>query len=232
MVEVAVLAKRFDRAKSRLDLPSRQSRSLLAQAMLLDTLAVVAPVADRVAVVSSQPLLASLLADELPDGLGDRVAVINDPGALNAAVRTADAWFVTGEQAGSPGSARPNSSADLRIAMVADLPSLTTEEFRAVVAEARRHRRSFVPDASGRGTTAVCATVGPLWSRFGPRSAFHHRTAGLGELVGPWPGARRDVDVVADLAAAAQLGLGPRTAALTGHHTTAGPAPEREPCCR
>lgn len=225
-VEVAVLAKEFGRAKSRLDFSPPHRRRLLAEAMLLDTLAAVRPVAERVVVVSSEPFLAGRLAAALPSGDSRPVAVIPDPGSLDAAVIAADRWFAT---------VRGDHGATLRIAMVADLPAITAGEFSAVVADAARHARSFVADAAGTGTTAVCATTASLLSRFGSGSAHRHRSAGLVELSGPWPGARRDVDLLADLAAAQELGVGRHTSAViveSGPDTTAGPAPRREPCCR
>lgn len=42
-------------------------------------------------------------------------------------------------------------------------------------------------------------------------------------LRGAWPTLRRDVDTAADLAAAARLGLGPRTAALLAARPAATP---------
>jgi len=221
--EVALLAKRFDRAKSRLDL-APQLRSRLAAAMLLDTLAAVLPVAARVAVVTSEPDLASRLSGRLGAGRLRTVVIIDDPGELNRAVAAADRWF----------DATPTDPAiDLRIAMAADLPALTAAEFAAVTAEAAQHSRSFVADAAGTGTTLVAASQRSLLSHFGPGSAERHRSAGLASLTAG-PGARHDVDTVADLAAAARLGVGPYTKALLPPHTIAetptGPAPQREPC--
>jgi 2-phospho-L-lactate guanylyltransferase len=50
--------------------------------------------------------------------------------------------------------------------------------------------------------------------RFGPGSAAAHAASGARPLHGDWPTLRRDVDTDADLADAARLGLGPRTARL------------------
>jgi len=46
---------------------------------------------------------------------------------------------------------------------------------------------------------------------FGVGSAEAHRASGAIELIGDWPSLRCDVDTEADLAVAAQLGLGART---------------------
>ena len=53
----------------------------------------------------------------------------------------------------------------------------------------------------------------PLDPRFGVGSAAAHAASGALPLGGDWPTLRRDVDTPADLAAAARLGPGPRTAA-------------------
>jgi 2-phospho-L-lactate/phosphoenolpyruvate guanylyltransferase len=75
--------------------------------------------------------------------------------------------------------------------------------------------RAFVADAAGTGTTLVAAPPGvDLDPRFGDRSAARHAAAGARPLVGDWPTLRRDVDTVDDLAAAAELGLGPYTCAV------------------
>lgn len=75
--------------------------------------------------------------------------------------------------------------------------------------------RGYVADAPGGGTVLLAAPAGvPLAPRFGPGSAAAHAASGALPLAGDWPSLRRDVDTPADLAAAAGLGLGPRTAAL------------------
>ncbi|MCN0180088.1 2-phospho-L-lactate guanylyltransferase, partial [Salinispora arenicola] len=51
-----------------------------------------------------------------------------------------------------------------------------------------------------------------------------HAASGALALLGDWPSLRRDVDTTTDLAEAARLGLGPRTALLCG---TAAPTAGR-----
>jgi 2-phospho-L-lactate guanylyltransferase len=87
-------------------------------------------------------------------------------------------------------------------------------ELAAALTAAAGHRRSFVADGEGSGTTLLCATAGELDPRYGPGSAAAHAASGAVALDGHWPGLRRDVDTPADLAEAAALGLGPRTAHL------------------
>jgi 2-phospho-L-lactate guanylyltransferase len=81
-------------------------------------------------------------------------------------------------------------------------------------------RRAFCSDRLGTGTTLLLAPPGqPLDPRFGSDSAAAHRASGAHELPGRWPGLRCDVDTVADLTAAGQLGLGRFTrAALAVAH--------------
>jgi 2-phospho-L-lactate guanylyltransferase len=101
-------------------------------------------------------------------------------------------------------------------ALAADLPALRPAELAAALAAARvRPGRCYVADASGSGTTLLAAPSGPeLDPQFGPGSAAAHAATGARPLRGRWPSLRRDVDTPADLAAAARLGLGPRTHAL------------------
>jgi 2-phospho-L-lactate guanylyltransferase len=101
-------------------------------------------------------------------------------------------------------------------ALTADLPALRAEELAAALrAAARLGRRSYVPDAFGTGTVLLASPTGePLAPSFGPYSAAAHERGGARRLHGDRPTLRRDVDTAADLAAAAALGLGARTAAL------------------
>jgi 2-phospho-L-lactate guanylyltransferase len=101
-------------------------------------------------------------------------------------------------------------------ALAADLPALRTADLTAaLMAAAAEPGRSYVPDADGTGTTLLAAASGAeLDPRFGPGSAAAHAGSGARPLAGDWPSLRRDVDTGADLAHAARLGLGPRTASL------------------
>ena len=193
------MAKPFVRAKSRLgEVPADRRRQLTA-AMLHDTLDAVRPVAASVVVVSDEPRLPELLVE----WGHPRVSVVPDPGrGLNAAVVAPDALL------GVAPYPRP------RLALVADLPCLRTEEFAAVAAAAAEVPACFVADAEGTGTTMLGSVLGPLQPRFGQDSADRHRAAGAVRLVGDWPGARHDVDTPADIDAAARIGVGPATRAV------------------
>jgi 2-phospho-L-lactate/phosphoenolpyruvate guanylyltransferase len=101
-------------------------------------------------------------------------------------------------------------------ALAADLPALRPAELDLGLREAARWDHSFVPDASGAGTTLYAARPGARFRpRFGPRSAERHRAAGAIELSLPGLASlRRDVDQPRDLTAASDLGVGPHTAAV------------------
>lgn len=101
-------------------------------------------------------------------------------------------------------------------ALSSDLPALRPQELTAALEAAAGAPRCFVADAGGTGTTLLTAVGVGLEPRFGHGSAAAHRAAGAVELTGEWPGLRRDVDTAADLHAASELGLGPRTARLLG----------------
>jgi 2-phospho-L-lactate/phosphoenolpyruvate guanylyltransferase len=73
----------------------------------------------------------------------------------------------------------------------------------------------FVPDAEGTGTVLLTA-LDPVAMRpsFGPASAAAHQAAGAFRLGISMPRLRQDVDTPADLQAAVELGVGPRTRAV------------------
>ena len=104
------------------------------------------------------------------------------------------------------------------IVLQGDLPALQTHELTEAVAAARQHKRSFVADRLGTGTSALFAFGTTLDPQFGPDSSARHRRSGAIELTGAWPGLRCDVDTPADLAVARRLGVGAATArAITQH---------------
>src|SRR3990170_1477644 len=95
-------------------------------------------------------------------------------------------------------------------------PRCCTRELDAALAAAAEHPRAFVPDWNTTGTTLLTARSGvPLEPHFGRESRDEHRRSGAVELMNAdWLGLRRDVDTATDLQRAAQLGVGPRTAAV------------------
>nr|WP_239648063.1 2-phospho-L-lactate guanylyltransferase [Nocardiopsis ganjiahuensis] len=103
-------------------------------------------------------------------------------------------------------------------ALSADLPALRPAELERVLAAASAHGRSFLPDSPGVGTTLLAAAPGQrLAPAFEGASRARHLAGGARELLVPGvESVRRDVDTPEDLAAAAVLGVGPRTRELLG----------------
>jgi 2-phospho-L-lactate guanylyltransferase len=194
---VKVLAQ----AKSRLAAFAGPCRAALALAMAADTVAAAldCPEVARVIAVTGDPRAAAELA-----ALG--AVVIGDEPArgLNAALRHGAA-LAAGRWPGAGIGA-----------LAADLPALRPAALGAGLRAAARWRHAFVPDAAGSGTTLYTAREGGAFApRFGTASARRHRAAGAAELSPPGLATlRQDVDTEEDLAEAARLGLGPRTAAV------------------
>ncbi|MFG2054836.1 2-phospho-L-lactate guanylyltransferase [Micromonospora sp. NPDC048930] len=206
---VVVPVKRLGAAKSRLRgaLPGVPHEEL-ALALAADTVRAVrgCPAVAEVLVVTDDPRVAAEVT-----AAGARV--VPDPaGGLNAAFRHGAA--VAGPRAAVVG-------------LTADLPALQPAELAAAlraVPTGPPGVRGFVADAPGTGTVLLAAPVGvALEPRFGVGSAGAHAAGGALPLRGDWPTLRRDVDTAADLAAAARLGLGPRTAALLGARAATAP---------
>lgn len=104
--------------------------------------------------------------------------------------------------------------ADGVAALGGDRPALRPAELASALAAATADR-SVVADTPGDGTALLTARPGvPLKPAFGRGSYAAHLASGAVALGGGWPSVRRDTDTLADLADAADLGLGPRTAAL------------------
>jgi len=191
---VLVPVKDLGAAKSRLRgaLPG-VPHSDLVLALVLDTLAaaLACPAVAGVLVVSSDEAVAAAARE-----MGAKVVPDAPDAGLNAALAHGAAVAGRGALA----------------ALAGDLPALRGADLAAALAAATV--RGFAPDAAGSGTTLLAAPPGvPLAPRFGPRSAQAHAESGAVVLPAA-PSLRRDVDTPADLAAAAALGLGARTAAL------------------
>jgi 2-phospho-L-lactate guanylyltransferase len=196
VIPVKVLAQ----AKSRLTGLPAADRAKLALAMAADTIGAAAaagPVA-AVVVVTDDPAVRAEAA------LHQAVVLPDAPAAgLNAAL------------AFGAGEARARWPGRGVAALAADLPALRPAEL-AIALTAAAAGRAFVPDAEGTGTTLYAAPPGAAFEPlFGRNSRARHVAAGLAELDLPGlRGLRRDVDTVAELRQAAQIGLGPRTRAL------------------
>ncbi|WP_431977323.1 2-phospho-L-lactate guanylyltransferase [Micromonospora haikouensis] len=168
--------------------------------------------ADTVAAVRACPAIAG-------------VVVVTRDARVAAAVRAADVRVVPDapdaglNAAFRLGAAVAADGGGWVAGLTADLPALRPAELNAAlraIAAGPPGVRRFVADAPGTGTVLLAAPPGvPLDPRFGVGSAAAHEAGGALPLAGDWPTLRRDVDTAADLAAAARLGLGPHTAALT-----------------
>ncbi|MEU0488952.1 2-phospho-L-lactate guanylyltransferase [Nocardiopsis sp. NPDC006139] len=159
-------------------------------------------------------------------------AVTEDPRA-GAELAALGAAVVTGEPGTGLNPALEHGARAARLrapgagvcALSADLPALRPAELGRVLAAAAGHGRSFLADAPGVGTTLFAASPGHGFSpAFEGASRERHLAAGAVEL--PLPdveSVRRDVDTPADLAAALELGVGPRTRSLAAALLQPGP---------
>ncbi|WP_045879228.1 2-phospho-L-lactate guanylyltransferase [Pseudofrankia sp. DC12] len=205
--------KRLGAAKSRLEHPDRAA---LALAMATDTAAAAAAAGpDLVAgvlLVTNDPAASAAIASgglaESDDGPAAVVAVPDLPDrGLNPALRH-----------GARVAARRWPGHGVA-ALSADLAALRPGELRAALLAAPSAGRAVLADAAGTGTVLLCAAPGgPLLPYFGVDSHARHVRSGALDLTEPLaaavPGLRRDVDTVADLAAARLLGVGPATRAV------------------
>jgi 2-phospho-L-lactate guanylyltransferase len=200
--------KPLGEAKTRLRgaLPEvRHERLVLALA--LDTVAAARECAE-VYLVCDDPTVGREAA-----ALGARVLPDRPRAGLNAALAFGAAHAYRDDPGGGEGGREGNRRV---AALAADLPALRPADLAAALtAAAAEPGRSYVADAAGTGTTLLAAGSGrELDPRFGPGSAAAHAASGARPLTGDWATLRRDVDTDEDLAAAARLGLGPRTARL------------------
>lgn len=198
-----VPVKRFDRAKSRLaGVFTPSERAALAKAMLGDVLeqllcarslsGVVVVTDDADACAMAAEFGFETEADPREDGVND--AVLRGVGYARA--RGASAIVV------APG----------------DIPFVTARELEAVVSALASASVALAPAARDGGTNILgLAPPDAISPAFGENSfARHHAAAkalGAEAFVLALPGASRDIDVAADLAAAATLAGGRRTRA-------------------
>lgn len=186
---VLVPLRALPSAKSRLaaELPAEVHRDLV-DAIRADTLEAVhdcAAVA-RVVVIGDRP--------------GSGVTLVQKSDGLNGALR---------DGAQLAAASWPDDGV---AALVGDLPALRADDLGAVLVAAEAQPAGFVPDAAGTGTTVLTAMPGTMLDpHYGVGSARRHRAIAV-ELAAP-ESVRADVDTVADLDAAARIGLGRRTAA-------------------
>ena len=155
-----VPVKRTDVAKTRLGTWAGERRAALALAFAVDTVTALLACAGigEVVVVTDDDAAARAVD-------ADRTVVVPDEprGGLNPAL-------VHGAEVAR--GRRPRAAV---VCVSADLPALRPAEVEQVLAEAGRHPRSFVADATGLGTTVVAFAPGvPVAPRFGARSRAWH----------------------------------------------------------
>jgi 2-phospho-L-lactate/phosphoenolpyruvate guanylyltransferase len=205
-IGLIIAVKRLAAAKTRLaPVFSARTRENVVLAMLVDTLTAAARAGslrlitvitpDEAAAAAASELGAEVLADPTPEGHRD---------PLNNAIAAAE-------------RAIAGSFSNI-VVLQGDLPALQAQELSEAIAAARHHRRSFVADRLGTGTSALFAFGATLDPQFGPDSSARHRRSGAIELTGAWPGLRCDVDTPADLAIARRLGVGAATARAVAQH--------------
>lgn len=195
--------KAWARSKTRLH-PDRAVREALARAFAEDVLRATALCASvgAIVVVSSEPGVGPLADEVGATVLPEPVDGLPDP--LNAAVLHGAAW------AGEQGDDGPI------VVVPADLPALTPESLADALELALPWRGAFCADTAGSGTTLLMASSArQLRPAYGDDSARRHTALGAAALDGVDPRVRRDVDRLDDLRAAAVLGVGPATLALS-----------------
>ena len=198
---VVVPVKTLAVAKTRLAPLPPTLRADLALALATDTVtaALGCPVVRGVVVVTDDDRAATVMrelgATVVPD---DPDAGLN-PALVHGAAAAAGMWPGTGV-----------------IALSADVPAATPAALSALARRAAAHARTVVADHDGSGTTALTARPGvPLAPEFGPGSLARHVESGAHPVDDPEITAlRRDVDTLADLERAADLGLGSATRGL------------------
>lgn len=206
---LVVPVKRLAHAKSRMAAAAGPLRPALALAVAADTVAaaLASVLVQAVVVVTDDPVaapeltrLGALVVPDEPD------AGLN-PALVHGAMYAREAYPGCGVAA-----------------LSADLPALRPVELTRALAAADAAARSFVPDALGVGTTLYAARTGaPFSPEFGLDSRARHRAQGAVELdLEGIASLRQDVDTPDDLRAARALGLGVRTAEISGQLAALG----------
>jgi 2-phospho-L-lactate/phosphoenolpyruvate guanylyltransferase len=181
--------------------------------------------------------LATAIALDCLDAVlaGDRVSavVVVTPDPHLAARAAAAGAAVRTESAPGGGLLRAVSDGLVGVGgpaavLLGDLPALSAQDLDQALelcgdrlrATAASAPMVFVPDAEGTGTVLLTAlTPAAMQPSFGPGSAAAHQAAGAFRLDVDLPRLRRDVDTPADLRAAIDLGVGPRTRSVLAEIT-------------
>jgi 2-phospho-L-lactate guanylyltransferase len=195
--DVILPGKRLFESKQRLSREIEGTGPPLARAMMEDTLTALRDSGRvrQLIVVTSDPVL-----DALARKYGAEVT--RDPDTtLNHALTT--------------GLFRTRREASRIAYFVADLPCLTGDAVRTLLAQASSSAHTVVPDRWMRGTTVLATTPrAGIQPQFGDRSFELHVAAGAVPVGLDIARARHDVDWWADLETARDLGLGPHTSSV------------------
>jgi 2-phospho-L-lactate/phosphoenolpyruvate guanylyltransferase len=190
---VLIPVKRLDIAKTRIAVAA-PSRARLALAMAIDTVSAVlacATIAEVVIITSDALARAQLSA------LGARVVDDVPDRGLNPALDYGASIAAATQIA----------------ALSSDLPALRSDDLEAALHLAADHRSAVVADASGRGTTMLTARTRLDFSpAFGVQSLAAHVSGGAVDISADTaPSVRHDVDTLAALQVAVDLGVGAET---------------------
>lgn len=202
---LVIPVKRLEMAKTRLDGDLGGHRTAFALAFAADTISVArhTPGAAEVIVVTDDQTVAQTARQ-----LGALVVPDRPDAGLNPALL----WG-----ARVAAQCRPGAPVG---ALSADLPALRADELAVVLRSGAGTdppwRTTVVADAAGLGTTVyLSATAAEFSPAFGAHSLRAHVQGGAREFVeADVPSVRRDVDTIADLRAALELGVGRHTAAV------------------
>jgi 2-phospho-L-lactate guanylyltransferase len=190
---VLIPVKRLDIAKTRIALPA-PSRARLALAMAKDTVSAVLAcetIGEVVVITSDARAHAELSA------LGARVVDDVPDSGLNPALGY-----------GASIAARARIAA-----LSSDLPALRSVDLETALQLAASHRAAVVADTSGAGTTMLTARTHLDFSpAFGIQSLAAHISGGAVDISADTAASvRHDVDTLAALQVAVDLGVGPET---------------------
>jgi 2-phospho-L-lactate guanylyltransferase len=196
---VVLPVKPLAAAKTRLTPLADSDRVALALAMATDTIA---------AAVECRAVSAVVVVTDDP-AAADAATTVGALVVADVPAAGLDAALVHGAEV-----ARRHRPEDNIALLAADVPAARAREITEALA-ASLADRCVLADTGGEGTVLLTARAGvDLEPAFGEGSFRRHVASGAVPIDVDVPGLRRDVDTVADLAAALRLGCGPRTTAV------------------
>ena len=186
---VLVPIKSAHRAKTRLD--AGELRGIAMKAFAKDAIA---------AAMASARVAGVLVVSEEPAELGQSGWLPDAGGGLNAALSVAAARV---------SQSHPDHGI---VAMLGDLPCLSTNHLDTILAFGQEHERWFVADHHQSGTTILGAAPGQVLApHFGTNSASRHAASGATACELEVASARIDIDTIEDPRLAQLFGVGAHT---------------------